>query len=72
MTFDEYYQKAKELTEQRKPWHHHYLPPGCAFSTSDQHQLVLEYEGEKLAVDFDHKPLPELERIDILFRTQRH
>lgn len=72
MTFEEYFKKAEEFTKDGKPWHHHYLPPGCNFSTSDQHQLVLECEDEKWSVDFDHKPLPELEKIDTLFRTQRH
>ena len=72
MTFNEYFEKAEELIREGKSWHHHYLPPGCTFSTSDQHQLTLECEGEKWTVNFDHKPLLELEKIDQLFREQHH
>ncbi len=61
--------KAVEMTRKNITWHHHYMPPGCHFSKSDKHQLILENEqtNEIWVARTEEKPLDDLKKLENLY-----
>src|SRR3989344_6434414 len=67
--FDVILQNAEEMTSKRIEWHHHHLPPNCAFNgRKGKHCIVLENANpqEVLIAVYARKPMEDLVKIEKL------
>lgn len=65
--YQELLNKARKLTKNNIPWHHHYLTPECMLTTTKKHVIILESGGKRWHSSFDAKPLDKLEELENIF-----
>ena len=67
MSIDEIVNLADSYSKNKIPWHHHFLTVKCNFNHGKKFQIILENEktGESFVSEVDHRPMEELERLEI-------
>ena len=65
---EEIVKKVRELANEKKKWHFHFLTPNCIFNDKEKFALILENEDKKeyYVCYFDEKP-EELKIFENLF-----
>lgn len=65
-------ERADELNQEKIPWHHHTLFPGCVFNEHDQWCILFEdpETGETIEPLYGEEPETDLQAIEKLYYSQ--